>query len=87
MAFAVGSRFDHDEVVAQWFQWEAGGRMEPLHNGPGSKEEAHVTDRFLHSWFAVISVIFLTFGPAAVQGQDRGQGAEAPPRTAWGAPD
>jgi len=46
-----------------------------------------VIDRFLHSWFAVVSVIFLTFGMAVVQGQDSVPGTEEAPRTAWGAPD
>ena len=46
-----------------------------------------MTDRFLQSWFAVVSVMFFTLGPAVVQGQESAAGTEAAPRTAWGAPD
>ena len=46
-----------------------------------------MVDRLLRSWLAVVSVVVLTFGPAVVQGQESAPDTEAPPRTAWGAPD
>ena len=46
-----------------------------------------MTDQFLHSWFAVVSVIVLALGPVVAQGQVSAPSAEVYPRTAWGTPD
>jgi len=46
-----------------------------------------VIDQFLHSWFAVVSVIIFALGPVVAEGQVSSPGAEVSPRTAWGTPD
>ena len=46
-----------------------------------------MTDQFMHSWFAVISVMVLALGPVVALGQVSAPDAEVFPRTAWGTPD
>ena len=46
-----------------------------------------MTDRPLRSLLAFITIACLTLVPAMVQAQQRDAGAQAPPRTPWGAPD
>ena len=46
-----------------------------------------MTNRLLYSWFAAVVGVVLVLGPAVAHAQSRDAGSEAPPSTAWGAPD